>query len=75
MKIKKKMMIAALSCAVLGTIAYFAYVFPFYEFEQNDYDTSLDKILSLDYLKTLAPLFIIIGLSAIGIVTTVESRC
>ena len=74
MKIKKKIIIAALSCAVLGTIAYFAYVFPFYEFEQNDYDTSLDKILSLDYLKTLAPLFIIIGLSAIGIVTTVCLR-
>ena len=74
MKIKKKIIITALSCAVLGALAYFAYVFPFYEFEQNDYDTSLDKILSLDYLKTLAPLFIIIGLSAAGIIMIIWLR-
>ncbi len=71
---KKKIIITALTCAVLGALAYFAYVFPFFEFEQNDYDTSLDKILSLDYLKTLVPLLIIIGLSAAGIATTVWLR-
>ena len=70
---KKKIIITALSCAVLGALAYFAYVFPFYEFEQNDYDTSLDKILSLDYLKMLAPLFIIVGLSVVGIILISDS--
>ena len=74
MKTSKKLIITAVSCAVLGALAYFAYVFPFYEFEQNDYDTSLDKILSLDYLKTLVPLFIIIALSAVGIITIIWLR-
>ena len=74
MKTRKKIVITALSCIVLGTLAYFAFVFPFYEFAVNDYDTSLDKILSLDYLKTLMPLFIIIGLSAAGIVAVVWVR-
>ena len=64
MKTRKKIVITALSCIVLGTLAYFAFVFPFYEFAVNDYDTSLDKILSLDYLKTLMPLFIITGSGA-----------
>ena len=74
MKTRKKIVITALSCIVLGTLAYFAFVFPFYEFAVNDYDTSLDKILSLDYLKTLMPLFIIIGLSAAGIIAAVWLR-
>ena len=74
MKTSKKIIITALFCAVLGVLAYFAYTFPFYEFEQNDYDTSLDKILSLDYLKTLVPLFIIIALSAVGIITIIWLR-
>ena len=66
--------LTAVSCIVLGTLAYFAFVFPFYEFEVNDYETSLDKILSVEYLKTLAPLLIIIGLSAVGIIMTVWLR-
>ena len=73
MKTSKKMLITALSCAALGTLAYFAYAFPFYEFEQND-ETSLNKILSIHYLKTLAPLAIIIGLSVVGIITIVWLR-
>lgn len=74
MRSRKKILLTALSCVVLGTLAYFAYIFPFYEFEQNNYDTSIDKLISLEYLKTLAPLFIIIGLSAVGIVTTLWMR-
>ena len=66
--------LTAVSCIVLGTLAYFAFVFPFYEFEVNDYETSLDKILSVEYLKTLAPLLIIIGLSAVSIIMTVWLR-
>ncbi len=74
MKTSKKLIITVVSCAVLGALAYFAYVFPFYEFEQNDYDASLDKILSLDYLKTLLPLVIIIGISAVGIIAIIWLR-
>lgn len=74
MKTRKMIILTAVSCIVLGTLAYFAFVFPFYEFEVNDYETSLDKILSVEYLKTLAPLLIIIGLSAVGIIMTVWLR-
>lgn len=74
MKTRKNIIITILICLVSGTIAYFAWMFPFYEFEKNDYETSLEKIFSPDYLKTLIPLFIIIGLSAAGITATVLIR-
>ena len=74
MRTRKKILLTAISCAVLGTLAYFAYVFPFYEFDRNDYETSLDKLFSLDYLKTLLPLLIITGLSAVGIIMIIWLR-
>lgn len=66
-KTRKKIILTLLLSIILGALAYYAWVFPFYEFETNDYDTSLEKIFSPDYLKTLVPLFIIILLSAVGI--------
>jgi polyferredoxin len=67
MKTQNKILLTALSCLGIGTLAYFAWMFPFYEFENNSYDTSFAKLFSWDYLQTLVPLFIIIGLSTVGI--------
>ena len=74
MKTRKKIIITSLLCVGMGALAYFAWVFPFYEFEENDYDTSLKKLLSAEYLKTLAPLFIIAALSALGIILIIRLR-
>ena len=67
MKTKNKLLLTALSCLIIGAVAYFAWMFPFYEFENNSYDTSFAKLFSLEYLKTLVPLFLIAVFSAIGI--------
>ncbi len=64
---RKRIIITSIVCVALALLAYFAYMFPFYLFDTNDYTTSLEKIMSVEYLKTLVPLFIIIGLSALGI--------
>lgn len=55
-------------------LAYFAWLFPFYEFPSNDFTTSIEKIMSAEYIKTLVPLFIIIALAAAGIIITVFIR-
>ena len=67
MKTKNKLLLTALSCLIIGAVAYFAWMFPFYEFENNSYDISFAKLFSLEYLKTLVPLFLIAVFSAIGI--------
>ena len=74
MKTSKKILIAVLLCIGFGVIAYFAWVFPFYEFESGSYDISFDKLFSLEYFKTLIPLLIIIGLSAVGIFAVIKLR-
>ena len=74
MRSKKRIIITSLVCIGIAALAYFAWLFPFYVFETNDFDTSIEKLLSFDYLKTLVPLFIIIGLSAVGIILIVLLR-
>ena len=61
-------------CITLTAFAYFAYMFPFYVFDTNNFTTSLEKLTSIEYLKTLVPLLIIIALSAVGIVLCVWLR-
>ena len=61
-------------CVVMALLAYFAWLFPFYEFPSNDFTTSIEKIMSAEYIKTLVPLFIIIALAAAGIIITVFIR-
>ena len=60
MKSRKRIIITLLVCTCLSALAYFAYMFPFYEFETNDYEASKEKLFSLEYLKTLVPIFIIL---------------
>lgn len=74
MKPIKKIIITAVICIAVGALAYFAWLFPFYQFASNDFSTSIEKIMSAEYIKTLIPLFIIIGLSAAGIILVVILR-
>lgn len=74
MKSVKKIIITVLICAGIAALAYFAYLLPFFEPETSDFSTSIGKILSADYLTVLIPLFIIIGLTAAGIVLVVILR-
>ncbi len=74
MKSKKKIIITSIACIGMALLAYFAWLFPFYEFPSNDFTTSIEKIMSAKYLKTLVPLFIIIALATAGIIITVFIR-
>ena len=74
MKAIKKIVIASVICIAVGVLAYFAYLFPFYEPETSDFSTSIEKLMSLDYLTALIPMFIIIGLTAAGIFIIVSFR-
>ena len=74
MKTTKKIIITSVICASIGALAYFAWLFPFYQFTENDFSTGIEKIMSVDYLTTLIPLFIIIGLAAAGIVLVMVLR-
>ena len=74
MKSKKKIIITSMICVGMALLAYFAWLFPFYEFPSNDFTTSIEKIMSAEYIKTLVPLFIIIALAAAGIIITVFIR-
>ena len=68
MKSLKKIIITSVICIGITALAYFAWMFPFYQFASNDFSTSIEKLMSAEYLTTLIPLFIIIGLTAAGII-------
>ena len=74
MKKRKRIIITSAVCIALAALAYFAWLLPFYVFDTNDFETSLEKLMSAEYLKTLVPLLIIIALSAVGIVLCVWLR-
>ena len=74
MRKKKRIIVTAIVCIIMFALAYFALYLPFYIFSPESYGTSLEKIFSYEYLKTLLPLFIITAVSALGIVLTVLIR-
>ena len=74
MRSRKSIVITAMVCAALALLSYYAWKFPFYEFAENSFDTSLEKLLSVEYLKTLVPLLIILALAAVGIVLCIWLR-
>ena len=74
MKSIKKIIVTSVICIGIALLAYFAWLFPFYEFTSNDFTTSIEKIMSAEYFKTLFPLFIIITLATAGIIITVFIR-
>ena len=73
MKIKRIVITSAI-CAGIAAIAYFAFVFPFYEPETSNFEVSIDRLMSFDYLTALIPLLIIIGMTTAGIVLVVLLR-
>lgn len=74
MRSRKRIIRTAVICIVLFALAYFALYLPFYKFPPESYDTSLKKIFSAEYIKTLIPLVIITGFSALGIVVILGIR-
>ena len=74
MRKKKRIIATSVICAVLLALAYFAAYLPFYKFGEGSYVTSLKKIFSSEYIKTVAPLFIIFVVSALGIVLIIFIR-
>ena len=74
MRSKKKIIITSVICLGMAALAYFAWLFPFYEFTSNDFGTGIEKLMSAEYLYTLTPLFIIIALAATGIILVIFIR-
>ncbi|WP_406534554.1 hypothetical protein [Methanobrevibacter sp.] len=74
MRSKKKIIIKSVICLGMAALAYFAWLFPFYEFTSNDFGTGIEKLMSAEYLYTLTPLFIIIALAATGIILVIFIR-
>ena len=48
MRSKKRIIITVLVCVGIAALAYFACMIPFYIFETNDFNTSIEKLLSLE---------------------------
>ena len=74
MKSNKKILYISITAVILFLLSYFAWIFPFYEFETNNYDADLIDFLSLEYFKTLIPLGIIMILSLVGIIAITVIR-
>ena len=67
MRLRKRIIRTVIICIVFFSLSYFALYLPFYKFPPESYGTSLKKIFSIEYIKTLIPLFIIVSASALGI--------
>ena len=74
MRTKKRIIITVTICVCLFLLTYFAAHIPFFEYEESSFETSLQKIFSSEYLNSLKPLFIIAGLSALGIIAVIQVR-
>ena len=70
----KKSLATALVCIAMVLVAYFAWLFVFYEYETNTYTTTADQLFTLDHLAKLVPLLIIGLLTAIGIIACIVVR-
>ena len=70
----KKALVTGIACAAMMLVAYFAWVFSFYEYDTNTYTTTVDRLFTLDHLAKLRPLLVIGLLTAVGIVLCVVVR-
>ena len=70
MRSRKRIAATAVICIVFFALAYFALYLPFYKFGPESYATSLKKVFSIEYIKTILPLFIITVISTLGIILT-----
>ena len=70
----RKTAMLALVCGASTAIAYFAYQFPFFEYTEEIYTTSKDRLFTAEWFSRLLPFVIILALSAIGILAAVTVR-
>ena len=70
----RKRVLTALTCAALVFAAYHAWRLPFYEYAEEIYTTTKDRLFTLDWLLHLIPLLIILGLSATAIMISIAAR-
>ena len=70
----RKTAMTALVCGTIAAIAYFAYKFPFFEYAEEIYTTSKDRLFTAEWFSRLMPFVIILALSAIGILAAVTAR-
>lgn len=70
----RKRALTALTCAALVLAAYHAWRLPFYEYAEEIYTTTKDRLFTFDWLLHLIPLLIILGLSAIAIMISIAAR-
>ena len=70
----RKTAMLALVCGAITAIAYFAYKFPFFEYAEEIYTTSKDRLFTAEWFFRLLPFVIILALSAIGILAAVTAR-
>lgn len=70
----KKALVTGIVCATMALVAYFAWQFSFFEYEENTYTTTAERLFTLDHLAKLLPLLLIGLLSAVGIVACVMVR-
>ena len=74
MKQTKRIAITVAVCAGMFILAWFAWKLPFFEFDQEYTAEQVGSFLSLNYLKNLLPLGLILLLSAVGIFLCVQAR-
>ena len=70
----RKTAMLALVCGAITAVAYFAYKFPFFEYAEEIYTTSKDRLFTAEWFSRLMPFVIILALSAIGILAAVTAR-
>ena len=70
----KRGLITGIVCASMVLVAYFAWLFVFYEYDTNTYTTTAEQLFTPDHLAKLAPLVLIGLLSAVGIVLCILVR-
>lgn len=70
----KKALVTGIVCAAMVLVAYFAWLFSFYEYDTNTYTTTAERLFTLDHLKGLVPLLLIGFLTAVGIVLCAAVR-
>ena len=58
----RKTAMLALVCGAITAIAYFAYKFPFFEYAEEIYTTSKDRLFTAEWFSRLMPFVIILAL-------------
>lgn len=71
---RTKGLITGIVCAAMVLVAYFAWQFSFFEYDQNIYTTTADQLFTLEHLFKLVPLLLIGLLSAVCIVLCIVVR-